>query len=42
MSIFAFVMSEVVVPDFTTKASALQRKLEGKRKKPFSPTGSSG
>ena len=33
MSIFAFVMSEVVVPDFTTKASALQRKLEGKEKK---------
>jgi len=33
MSIFAFVMSEVVVPDFTTKASDLQHRLEGKEKK---------
>ena len=33
LSIFAFVTSEVVVPDFTKKASDLQHRLEGKEKK---------
>lgn len=33
ISLFAFVTSEVVVPDFTKKASDLQNRLEGKEKK---------
>ena len=33
LSIFAFITSEVVVPEFTTKASDLEHALEGKKKK---------
>lgn len=33
LSIFAFVTNEVIVPDFSKKASGLQNRLEGKEKK---------